>query len=127
MAGRFFTIQTTRNQNDLCVLDYGKKKKYFENTEVERVRKMKNSNALRWGIKWCSNFGRQFNTIFLMNIHIPTAAKSLQSCPTLCDTTDGSPVTHQFSSSIHTREILGSVYQKSKTHIKILVPFHPRL
>ena len=62
-----------------------------------------------------------------MNIHIPTAAKSFQSCPTLCDPIDGSPVTHQFSSSIHTREILGSAYQKTKTHIKILVPFHPHL
>ena len=62
-----------------------------------------------------------------MNIHIPTAAKSFQSCPTLCDPIDGSPVTHQFSSSIHTKEILGSAYQKTKTHIKILVPFHPHL
>ena len=39
----------------------------------------------------CCPVSKFFRTIFLDSIYICIAAKSLQSCPTLCDPIDGSP------------------------------------
>ena len=45
--------------------------------------KIHNSNGNIWGSKLC--------ICFFPLYHAAAAAKSLQSCPTLCDTIDGSP------------------------------------
>ena len=43
------------------------------------------------GVGAAGEFQREETHVYLWLIHVAAAAKSLQSCPTLCDPRDGSP------------------------------------
>ena len=77
------------------------------------TKKSKRKNGLQW-LAWCMRRGCNITT--LEGVH--AAAKSLQSCPTLCDPIDGSPPGSPVSGSLHVRTLEWAAISFSNVKVK---------